>query len=86
MLVVEAGKMEGNTHVVERVMHVWFDSFHYTEGIHRLAAYKLWDGNVSCVVRLQPLKNFFNTDIGELPNLHPGRKGKMIAASFQIRM
>ncbi|KAL4191902.1 hypothetical protein AMTRI_Chr06g169580 [Amborella trichopoda] len=53
------------------------------KGIHRLPAYKLWDGNVSCV-RPQPLQNFFNTDIGELPKLHLGRKGKMNTASSQI--
>ncbi|KAL4191904.1 hypothetical protein AMTRI_Chr06g169600 [Amborella trichopoda] len=55
--------------------YVWFDSYHYTEDIHRLAAYKMWEGNKSCV-RPQALKNFFNTSNEDVSKVHLGRKGK----------
>ncbi|KAL4191903.1 hypothetical protein AMTRI_Chr06g169590 [Amborella trichopoda] len=62
---------------------VWFDSFHYTERIHRLAAYSMWDGNVS-YVRPQALKNFFNMATGKVPKVHLGRKGIMSIALSEI--
>ncbi|XP_020522580.1 GDSL esterase/lipase 5-like isoform X2 [Amborella trichopoda] len=52
--------------------HVWFDSFHYTQGVQRQAAETIWQGK-DHLIRPRPLKHFFMDETSQVRHRKQGK-------------